>query len=515
MLYWICPECGHECSPAIRECPTCTTPPVQHPAPEQTSLDHTATKPTGPSQELLSLAQNFQSTPSASFPMAAISSATAVLIEEEPREPELAHELESLDDLILKPACPGRSEPVQLNPAPVPARLASPVFAQATAPRGEELGLQPAGLTPAGEISFQAARGGKSRGIERRARPLPALPRSVAFVRAELSRTDRGGMAIANLAPVDATPLKAVLSYRNGQPKDDISAPLPPQPLPSKANEPSFVSSRLKLTGASLVDLLSALKISAEEIDRAAIDAIAASFREQPRACLLCAPAEIFTAPAPPAEQWMRSQKPKFTAIAPENMGRGAAIAGPQAPPLAGPSLPPQLLNFQNSSLRPRRRRASNWMVSLLVATIVILGAVSLLQYLTQDRDTSAASTPSPVQATKAAPAPQMRVVEEHPAARSVEVAGVRVVTGPNKKPQLQYIVINHSSGELTGLNIRIAVRSVEALAGPPLFSVSSVVASLGPNQSKEIRTDLDSSVQSSAIPDWQSLRPEVLIARQ
>jgi len=94
-------------------------------------------------------------------------------------------------------------------------------------------------------------------------------------------------------------------------------------------------------------------------------------------------------------------------------------------------------------------------------------------------------------------------------------VAGVRIVTGPNKKPQLQYIVINHSSSELTGLNIRIAVRSVDALADAPLFSVSSVVAALGPDQSKEIRTDLNPSVQVSAIPDWQSLRTEVLIARQ
>src|SRR5581483_8663206 len=32
MLYWICPECGHECSPAIRECPTCTAAEATSPA---------------------------------------------------------------------------------------------------------------------------------------------------------------------------------------------------------------------------------------------------------------------------------------------------------------------------------------------------------------------------------------------------------------------------------------------------------------------------------------------------
>ena len=121
----------------------------------------------------------------------------------------------------------------------------------------------------------------------------------------------------------------------------------------------------------------------------------------------------------------------------------------------------------------------------------------------------------APVPRTKAAPAPRVRVVEEHPAARSVEVAGIRIVMGANKKPQLQYHVINHSASEITGLNIHIAVRSVEALGDAPLCSVSSVVASLGPNQSKEIHTDLDSSVIPSAIPDWHSLRTEILIARQ
>jgi hypothetical protein len=119
------------------------------------------------------------------------------------------------------------------------------------------------------------------------------------------------------------------------------------------------------------------------------------------------------------------------------------------------------------------------------------------------------------VQVVKASPTSKVRVVEEHPAARSVEVAGVRVITGINKKPQLQYLIINHSSSELTGLNIRIAVRSVESSEDAPLFIVSSVVASLGPNQSKEIRADLDPSVSTSSIPDWHSLRTEVLVARQ
>ena len=239
--------------------------------------------------------------------------------------------------------------------------------------------------------------------------------------------------------------------------------------------------------GESLAELLNALKASVEETERRAIQAIEASFREQPTACLLSAPADIVTAPAPPAEQWMRTEKPKFTGVAPEYTGHGRAkIARPQAPPLAGPSLPPQLLNLtqQNTKLRPKRQRVYGWPLTLMMAPSSYLGAVSLLQYVMQDRDsrtptvapTAQVSTPAPASAAAAVP-----VLQEHPAARSVEVAGVRIVTGPNKRPQLQYLVINHSAEELTGLEHSHRGALGGSVAGPPLFSVSSVVPGVGP----------------------------------
>ena len=117
--------------------------------------------------------------------------------------------------------------------------------------------------------------------------------------------------------------------------------------------------------------------------------------------------------------------------------------------------------------------------------------------------------------ASAPAPAPASPVAQEHPGARFVEVAGVRVVSGANKRPQLQYIVVNHSSGELTGLNIHIAVHSADSPTGAPLFTVSSAIASLAANQSKEVRSDLDPGIKPASIPDWQSLRTDILIARQ
>ncbi len=509
MLYWICPECGHECSPAIRECPTCTAPP------ESAARASTVQQRAGVSQELLSLSESFQSSSSVGL----LTPAAAVAVEEPVKaaplaEPKLSRNLATLDGLILNPARPRRMELMKPAASPVPVRISSPAARLATTLARDQFGFQPAGRRPAGDISFQAARAGQPELIAEPAQPLLSRRQSVAFVHATLPVADHSGMALADLAPLDRAPLKPVVPYRNGQPKPGIAAP-----LDCKAGQPFVLPSQLKVTDDSLADLLNALKVSAGELDQAGIDAIQASFREQPAVGLLPAPEEIVTAPAPPAAQWLIAQKPKFTPIAPEHAGRATVTAGPQAPTLAGPSLPPQLVNFEpkNSSLRRNRKRASTWPVSLLLATIVILGAGATLQYLSQDRDNKAASVAVPAQTIKAAPtpAPRARVVEEHPAARSVEVAGVRIVSGPNKKPQLQYIVVNHSASEIMGLNIHITVRSEEEAGDAPLCTASSVVASLGPNQSKEIHADVNLSVIPSAMPDWHSFRTEVLITRQ
>jgi hypothetical protein len=392
-------------------------------------------------------------------------------------------------------------------------RVSYPALIPGEASNTAESGLALAGPAAAENMGFQPAPG-DFRTIEPAAEPLPSQHRSVAFVRADLQAVVRGEMALA-------APLNTRAPNRKSDLWAAVPAPLASEPLPYKSRDPALAPSCLSPTGEALSDLLNALITSAEDRERAAILAIHASFSQEPGVILLPAPREIVMAPAPPAEQWMRSGKLKFTAAAPL-VAEPRVPAEPRHPTLAGPSLPPQLLNLdlQNSTLGPRRKRVSSWMITLIAATVLVVGVASVLQFGNANRDTASASTagppsmPAPAQPARAAAAP-IHVVQEHPAARSVEVAGVRVVPGPNKKTQLEYLVINHSALDLAGLNIRIAVRSVDALAGPPLFSVSNIIATLAANQSKEIRTDLDSTIQPAALPDWQSLRTEVLIARQ
>src|ERR1700679_3684006 len=154
MLYWICPECGHECSPAIRECPTCTAPPEAaggisaldaHPEPRRSA-------PEGAPNELLLLAQNFQS--ASSVGLLALPVKLALKEPAKPaaeKEPEPTRKMPPLDGLAVKPARPARSEPLQPVPAPVPAPLASPAVDAPRAFSRPEFSLQAAGPAPAAQ----------------------------------------------------------------------------------------------------------------------------------------------------------------------------------------------------------------------------------------------------------------------------------------------------------------------------------------------------------------------------
>ncbi len=430
-----------------------------------------------------------------------------------PREPEASWDLAPLDGLAVKPSRAAIPQPTKPAVSPAPPRATAPAVVATEIPNSEP-SLQTANLVPPGDIDFEASPAWMPKAQEQEAEPVPSRRRSVAFLRGAMPGVTASELALAGRTSTDE------VSFTPVAPGASVTEPSVAA-LPPKAGSLAFLSSKIDLAGASLSEILRALEKSAEELEQAAIRAIQASFEERPAALLLSAPAEIVTAPAPPAEQWMRSPKLVFTPQAPANADHAALSAGPQTPTLAGPCLPPQLRNFaenQNSNRGPGRKRppAPTWMVSVLVAMLLFLGAGSLLQYLTANRDTStAAAAPASPQTSAPAPAPASPVAQEHPGARFVEVAGVRVVTAANKRSQLQYLVINHSTGELTGLNIHIAVHSADAPTGTPLFTVSSAVASLAANQSKEIRSDLDPGIKPASIPDWQSLRTDVLIARQ
>jgi len=257
------------------------------------------------------------------------------------------------------------------------------------------------------------------------------------------------------------------------------------------------------------------------ETERAAIGVILESFSEKPATRLLGAPEEVVTAPAPPSLEWIRTARPVIVPAEPQDPAAVSFSIGPQSATLNGPCLPPQLKNLtenQTAQQRPSKSRnhLPTLMVSCLIATGLLLGTVSLVQYLSAERDAKPAAASVPTPSRSASAAPIDNAPAEHPWSRLVEVAGIRVISGANHRPQLQYIIINHSSKELTGLGIRLALRSGNyPPSSTPLFTVFSKVPALGAYQSREIRTDLDADLRASSLSDWQSLRSDVQVSGQ
>jgi hypothetical protein len=285
----------------------------------------------------------------------------------------------------------------------------------------------------------------------------------------------------------------------------------PPQPAPEPL-APEVLSYAMALQAELALDSMAQQSIAAEQ---SAIRGIVASFQQKPKISLLSPASEDVVAPAPVCIQWMRIPKPRILPVPPKDLNHRDLLSGLQSPPLAGPCVPQEL-----RSLTERRDPANHharkkaglpaWTVSFLVALLLFLGVGSLLQYFSAKGDAkAAAATTQPSDQAVSVPS------ADHPASKLVEVTGLRIAAGSNRRPQLEFIVVNHSATALSDIGLQIAVRSASSTAGvAPLFRVSTTVPSLGPYQSREFRAELDPEVHATDVPDWQSLRADVHITQ-
>lgn len=184
-----------------------------------------------------------------------------------------------------------------------------------------------------------------------------------------------------------------------------------------------------------------------------------------------------------PDESTLRLPAPDETALAVWNPVINSQLPARQSPRVSGPA----------------------WLTPLLTTLVVVLGSTVLVQHFSSTAEAKAA-LPEHVAAPSAdaayrKPSPVQAKVEDeppYPFAQFVEVTGVRVVMDANHRSQVQYQVLNTSDTPLTNIGLTIGVRPATGAAGlGPLFTVSARVPLLGPHQSKEIRTDLDSDLRA------------------
>jgi hypothetical protein len=151
------------------------------------------------------------------------------------------------------------------------------------------------------------------------------------------------------------------------------------------------------------------------------------------------------------------------------------------------------------------------WLVTLIVAAIVIgIGAILYYYVLPSASDRSAAGQQSPfeeVPAAAEAGAGAQRL------ARHIEITGIRITEDVNQRAQIQFLVVNHSAADIGDLKGTVSLITTES--GPeddPIAEFNFETSRIGPYESIEFKTVVDTELRAYELPDWQFLRTRFVI---
>lgn len=97
---------------------------------------------------------------------------------------------------------------------------------------------------------------------------------------------------------------------------------------------------------------------------------------------------------------------------------------------------------------------------------------------------------------------------QRHPLAKHLEISGVRLGEGKNGMLRLRFVVVNHSGAELPDLKAEAVIASAERA----LFRVPVTLASMRPYEVRELETNVRTELKSYELPDWQMIRPSLVV---
>jgi hypothetical protein len=183
---------------------------------------------------------------------------------------------------------------------------------------------------------------------------------------------------------------------------------------------------------------------------------------------------------------------------------------------LPGPALPRELQSLQAAGLvpiGPTRGRAGSsggyrWMVRIAVTAILLTAGLAATYRVMPGTSSVSAPSATPKQAPEPPPLP--RPDNSHSLARFLEVSGVRFLE-LNKKPQIHYLVVNHSSAGLSPLTVYVTLRAANAKVGQaPLAKFMFRSPMLAAFEVKEMAIPIERVSAPLELPDWQDLRTDV-----
>jgi len=525
MFHWICPECGQEIAPGVKECPVC------EPQASASSL------PLG-------------SQPITAAPVAAVPAPSA------PAAPKV----EELAPLVKSPAPDAVQQTAFARQEPVAEQyVVQPVVEQPVQKR--KVVLQPQIiLRPEAILHAKQFHGPK---------PTVVLPLGLDAIQMEarpvvMPEASQGTSAIELAAPLvesvsDAPPpetfadrLADLADHLHGE-RIPFTAPrifqesTAPGPRLEEAAEkapvvvdvtfhdvmPNGTPARTLLAAPPSLLLLAEPQPPsvAPGIRIEAFDPCPAAFAARSQELI---GADLVTEPA--AASPVRLPEPSNRAVAPalaplqdysETADRlmrpvelEARTASSKALPrvtLPGPALPRELMSLQAAGLVPIRAGGKRgqarpsrhgWVMKYVVVAMLLTAGVATYS-LMPGSSTSAPPKPTP----EPAPEPPVSAQSTRPAnslARLVEVTGVRFME-VNKKPQIHYLVVNHSGASLASMTVYVTLRATTAKPGqPPIAKITFRSPVLAAFEAKEMFSSIERTADSVDLPDWQDLRADV-----
>ncbi len=185
---------------------------------------------------------------------------------------------------------------------------------------------------------------------------------------------------------------------------------------------------------------------------------------------------------------------------------------------LPGPALPPALNSLQDAGIakilvdrpKPAKSGSHGWVTGLLVAVLMIATFFALELYNAPRSAASVRSTPSetePATPAAAVPAASSATTTSFPLSKAIEVTGFRFVG--DKKPEVHFLVVNHSSTEMTPVTLYVTLRG--STSKLPLYHFSFRAPSLSAFESKEVVASVDKTHPAS---DWQGLHADIEIGQ-
>jgi hypothetical protein len=98
----------------------------------------------------------------------------------------------------------------------------------------------------------------------------------------------------------------------------------------------------------------------------------------------------------------------------------------------------------------------------------------------------------------------------KNPAAKYIELAGFRIKEKGPGNLEVSLAVVNHSEADLGDLTLQVNLGTTTAKPqDPPLCSFSVKVASLGPEEMKQVAAIVPTKLRAYELPDWQYLKAD------